>query len=77
MLLLGNELVCSENRAVQRKHKNGTRFIVHRANSGTQYAEVDERGEEFERKLLDVIEAGILQQQVHCSRELLVLRFRA
>ena len=26
VLLLGDELVCSENRAVQRKHKNGLRF---------------------------------------------------
>ena len=52
VLLLGDELVCSENRAVQRKHKNGTRFIVHRANSGTQYAEVDERGEERIRRVI-------------------------
>ena len=52
VLLLGDELVCSENRAVQRMHKNGMRFIVHRANGGTQFAELDELGEDRVRKVI-------------------------
>ena len=68
VLLLGDELVCSENRAVQRMHKNGMRFIVHRANGGTQFAELDELGEDRVRKVIAEEAARSGGKVIHLSR---------
>ena len=46
LLYLGDELVSSENRVVERQLDNGLHFIVNRTRNGTEYIEMDALGEE-------------------------------